>query len=274
MRCPFAEWHPSPNYSYRRIGAHRGVVFHHIVGSIAAAESRFLSSSGGASAHFGIGYDGRIVQWVDTDDAAWHACQANYNGWIGFEHESPPAPPYDIPLTPGQIQADARLMVWLHSVHPGIPIKVAGGPWDSGISYHSANPGTCSTAWGQTGCPGVPIINDRQKVVDLALGGTPVPTPALPQEEDMFAVCGPLKGMTGDGVNGNIVLLMAGERCAALFDGTAGYDNVLGIPVPKTWTRFAGHEGVPFHYFGNDAFAAQIMANMRWPATEPPAGTV
>ncbi len=182
MRCPFAEWHPSPNFSRGAIGGHRGVVFHHIVGNIAAAESRFLSSSGGASAHFGIAYDGRIVQWVDTDDAAWHACQANYNGWIGFEHESPSSGDLYPGLTDEQIDADARLMRWLNEAH-GIEIKVADGPWDTGISYHSANPGSCGSAWGLTGCPGDAIIADRARVVALAHGG-PQPLPPLPEPEE------------------------------------------------------------------------------------------
>lgn len=98
----------------------------------------------------------------------------------------------------------------------------------------------------------------------LRHGSGPAPAPPAPNlGDDMHAVCGPLIGMVD-----NVVLLMSGSNCVAEFDGSAGYDDIFGIRVPKTWTRFIGHEGVQFHYFGGDAFAGAIMKNLRWGGQE------
>lgn len=184
---PGVEWHPSPNRSPGAIGWQRGIVFHHIVGSIENAESRFLSPSGGASAHWGVGYDGRIVQWVDTNDASWHACSANRTGWLSIEHQSPSSGDLWVGLTDEQIAADARILRWCNETH-GTPMRVAASWQDTGLSYHSANPGPCSTNWGQTGCPGDAIIADRQRVVDLALGGDTPHPPFVRKARPMLVV--------------------------------------------------------------------------------------
>lgn len=198
LRCPFAEWRPSPNYSPGAIGGHVGWGAHHIVGTLANAESRFMSRAGGASSHFGVGDDGRLVQWVDGDDAAWAMCRGNYTGWLTIEHESPATGDVWRGLTDEQIETDAHLVVWGYRER-GVPVRVAT-EWDSGISYHSANPGPCSTNWGVTGCPGDAIIADRHRIVARALellGGAPAPVPPAPLP-DFDAIAAALAAMRGD----------------------------------------------------------------------------
>jgi hypothetical protein len=71
--CPFAE-HRLISGNHRSDGVVRpvrGWVLHVIVGSLSAADGAFHNPSWGASAHFGVGKDGHIVQWVDTGDRAW-----------------------------------------------------------------------------------------------------------------------------------------------------------------------------------------------------------
>src|SRR5262245_39662148 len=59
----------SPNFTPGRDGHDlvtepRYVVIHTMVGTIASANARFQQASEQASAHYGVGLDGRIVQWV------------------------------------------------------------------------------------------------------------------------------------------------------------------------------------------------------------------
>lgn len=92
-RDPVALWLASPNFWLDREGHDMAiqpayVVIHTMVGTIASANSRFQIPSEGASAHYGVGLDGRLVQWVDEKDAAWHAGNAGINlDSIGIEHE-------------------------------------------------------------------------------------------------------------------------------------------------------------------------------------------
>ena len=83
----------SPNFTPGRDGHDlvtepRYVVIHTMVGTIASANARFQQASEQASAHYGVGLDGRIVQWVREEDAAWHAGNFPVNlDSIGIEHE-------------------------------------------------------------------------------------------------------------------------------------------------------------------------------------------
>jgi N-acetyl-anhydromuramyl-L-alanine amidase AmpD len=80
-----AQWKPSPNFGYPK-GAHgrdgqhiRGIVFHRAEGSLQAACSTFADPAPdgdptrAVSAHIIFGKGGEIVQFVDFNDAAWHA---------------------------------------------------------------------------------------------------------------------------------------------------------------------------------------------------------
>lgn len=166
MRCPFAEWRPVGNFG-GNLNQPLGFVVHHTVGSLDSAESRFNDPSSGASAHFGIGKDGSIRQWVDTGRVAWHACQAN-GRWFGVEHETSAVDVWE-PLNGAQIASSGRLLAWLHQEH-GIPLRVTDSASEGGVAYHSMVPGACSRAWGLTGCPGDAIVQQRYSIVDAALG--------------------------------------------------------------------------------------------------------
>jgi hypothetical protein len=59
-----------------------------MVGTWQSANSRFNIAAQCASAHYGIGYDGTIYQWVDEDKVAYHAGKYAVNqASIGIEHE-------------------------------------------------------------------------------------------------------------------------------------------------------------------------------------------
>jgi N-acetylmuramoyl-L-alanine amidase len=50
----------------------RAAICNHIMqGHIPGSEARFNDKKQEVSAHFGVGYDGRVVQWVSMDNSAW-----------------------------------------------------------------------------------------------------------------------------------------------------------------------------------------------------------
>ena len=66
------------------------VVIHSIVGTIDGANAVFNNDSGNydRSAHYGVGLDGSLVQWVSESATAYHAANYSMNKRsIGIEHE-------------------------------------------------------------------------------------------------------------------------------------------------------------------------------------------
>jgi len=84
---PNAQWRgPVPNQGGLFTAAPRLGVLHIMEGTLAGTDSWFKNPSSQVSAHFGIGKDGTVYQWVDTAFVAWHV--ASDNGFaIGIEHE-------------------------------------------------------------------------------------------------------------------------------------------------------------------------------------------
>lgn len=64
------------------------VILHTMVGTVAGANARFNDCTSKVSAHYGVGYDGSLVHWVDEDWVAYHAGNYTMNQRsIGIEHE-------------------------------------------------------------------------------------------------------------------------------------------------------------------------------------------
>lgn len=127
-RDPSARWLGSPNYWLDRDGHDMAiqpawVVIHTMVGTIASANGRFQNPGEGASAHYGVGYHGDLVQWVDEKDAAWHAGDRLINlDSIGIEHEDMGL--YDDPR-PDALYATSSALVRRICLRYGIPIDRA-----------------------------------------------------------------------------------------------------------------------------------------------------
>lgn len=66
-------WHPSPYHSGRGGFQPEAVVVHIAVGPFGAIRNWFQHPDARASAHYGVGKDGRIDQYVAEERAAWHA---------------------------------------------------------------------------------------------------------------------------------------------------------------------------------------------------------
>jgi hypothetical protein len=67
------------------------IVIHTMVGTVQGAASRFAnygSGNGPASAHYGVGYDGKLYHWLEEYFTAYHAGNYSVNqSSIGIEHE-------------------------------------------------------------------------------------------------------------------------------------------------------------------------------------------
>ena len=113
----------------------RMFVVHIMVGYMAGTDTVFRNPNAQASAHFGVSRGGKVWQWVDTDDIAWHAFDANTYS-IGVEHAGFP----NEPLTDLQVQASGQLYAWAHKQYPAIDLWVNKRIEGSGIAYHEQYP--------------------------------------------------------------------------------------------------------------------------------------
>jgi len=142
-RYPDATFYASPNWSGRGTCGIEGVVMHVTgPGSMAGMASWFKNPSSAVSAHFGIGKNGEVHQYVEVGDSAWHAGILNrpdlsnplVANWvsqginpnrctIGIELllGGPAEPLVDYPAM--KVSLD-RLLAWLHE-QTGVPLDTA-----------------------------------------------------------------------------------------------------------------------------------------------------
>lgn len=91
----------SPNFWSDRKGYKpEAIVIHIMDGTLVGTDSWFANASSQVSAHYGIGKNGEVHQYVDEKAAAWHAGRVDSPAWslikpnvnpnlytIGIEHE-------------------------------------------------------------------------------------------------------------------------------------------------------------------------------------------
>lgn len=150
--------------------SHRLFVMHIQEGTESGTDAWFHNPSAQVSAHFGNPKTGQPDQWVDTNDRAW--AQVDYNNVaISVENEGH----HGDSLTASQLENAAHLLAWAHTMH-GTPLQVTNDPNGSGVIGH----GLLGAAGGNhPDCPGSPILDQRQLVVDMAkiiLGQQPTPS--------------------------------------------------------------------------------------------------
>ena len=173
----------SSNYTLGRLGYKvSGIVIHTMVTSLAGCDTTFANPARGASAHYGIPYNGYndapIHQYVAEGNIAWHCGRfytdaadplANVNT-IGIEHADNGA--YNNPRPDALYECSSQLVREICKRY-GIPIDRAH------IRKHkevSVSPTAC------------PDSLDIDRIVAMAAG--PAPTP-ITEEEDMLYV-GPI----------------------------------------------------------------------------------
>lgn len=111
---------PSPNFWSGRKGYRpEAIVIHIMDGTLAGTDAWFADANSQVSAHFGIGKNGEVHQYVKEEDSAWHAGRIDNPDWkfikpavnpnlytIGIEHEGKP----DDIWTDAMKQASAALI--------------------------------------------------------------------------------------------------------------------------------------------------------------------
>lgn len=138
-------WIGSPNHYQGRNGYDiTHITLHIMVGYLGGTDSVFKNPSTQASAHYGIGADGTIHQYVDESDGSYSdANYASNNSTISIEHEGGMA---GVPCTQACMDASAQLCAdiarrygWTYLWHNGLK----GNVW-----LHREIPGT-----DHYGCP-------------------------------------------------------------------------------------------------------------------------
>ena len=165
-------WIGSPNHYQGRCGyTITHITLHIMVGHLTGTDSVFSRTSSQASAHYGIGADGTIHQYVHETDGSWSdANYASNNSTISIEHEGGMN---GIPCTRACMDASARLCAdiarrqgWKRLWHDGL----IGNVW-----LHREVPGT-----DHAGCPDLaPNGLDVSYVIEKAnqiLGGDDMPS--------------------------------------------------------------------------------------------------
>ena len=155
-------WKESPNHYTGRNGyGVTHITLHIMVGYLAGTDSTFANSASQASAHYGIGADGTIHQYVSERDGSYS--DANYvsnNSTISIEHEGGMS--NGAVCTQACIDASARLCAdiarrygWKKLWHDGLK----GNVW-----LHREIPGTDHAACPDLAPNGLPY----QQVIDKA----------------------------------------------------------------------------------------------------------
>ena len=94
----------SPNFWVGRKGYRpEAVVIHIMDGTLVGTDSWFANHDSQVSAHYGVGKNGEVHQYVQENDTAWHAGRVDAPVWklirpnlnpnlytIGIEHEGRP----------------------------------------------------------------------------------------------------------------------------------------------------------------------------------------
>jgi len=84
------KWVKSPNFSVGRGGLKpEAIVIHIMEGTLAGTDAWFKNTASQVSAHYGIGKNGEIHQYVKESDAAWHAGRKSANAPFHLVQERP-----------------------------------------------------------------------------------------------------------------------------------------------------------------------------------------
>ncbi len=233
-----------PNCTPGAMGNILGVVLHIMEGTLDGSDNWFRNPQAQASAHFGVGKDGRMFQWVDTSDKAWAQAAGNPN-YISIENEGYAG---DL-LTAPQLDAVAQIVAWVSQTH-GTPLHSIDTPGSAGLGWH----GMGGSAWGgHSGCPGDSIKGQRQAILTKAAAmtgdqTTPTPPPRIGEVKPMFdPAIGPIAAAARwPDVPGGVLLLAPNGAVYALF-GAPYYGGANGQ------NYFTGRTAANFNVDANGA---------------------
>jgi len=156
-----AAWRgPTPNTS-GSIADHMYVVVHTADGSFEGTIAWQRNASADVSSHFVVAKDGRIAQMLDTNSKPWTQKAGNPYS-ISIENEGNE----NTPLTPYQVEANARILAKAHQVH-GVPLQLTGKVGTRGLGHHSMG-AESGVDWGHSLCPGSIIKGQKPAILARA----------------------------------------------------------------------------------------------------------
>ncbi|KFF31639.1 N-acetylmuramoyl-L-alanine amidase [Bifidobacterium bombi] len=175
------QWVGSPNHYQGRCGySVTHITLHIMVGRLTGTDSVFAGQASQTSAHYGIGADGTIHQYVSESDGSWSdANEVSNCSTISIEHEGGMA---GVPCTRACMDASAELCAdiarrygWPRLWHDGL---------DGNVWLHREVPGS-----DHAGCPDLaPNGLDVAYVIDKANQLLTGETPVRQEDDDMQAI--------------------------------------------------------------------------------------
>ena len=182
MLYPGAQWRPLGEQTEPLLTRHDIVCLHTMVGSLAGTDTYFHQDGyGGTESHFGVGHDGTVYQWQDTNRQADANLDGNdrvisietadrgpgFSDWSGS----------NVPAwLPAQLEAIAQIVAWACKTYD-IPCALIpdSGKSRRGVGYHrqGIDPWRCSTCerWSASNgkvCPGDRRIAQIPQVIERA----------------------------------------------------------------------------------------------------------
>ncbi len=134
--CPFATIRLLAPPPAQRTIRPTQIVDHTMESTLSATDTRLRRPDVCGRSHFGIGWDGTIVQWLDTTQAAEAAHRADHRadgtGAVSITTEGHTTQTW----SDAQLDALTRLHVWLMRTHPSIARRACRSAGDPGLGHH------------------------------------------------------------------------------------------------------------------------------------------
>jgi N-acetyl-anhydromuramyl-L-alanine amidase AmpD len=125
----WVQWTASPNHSKRRTAEISAIIYHYTAGgSQSDTVKYFQDPASKVSAHYVLGRDGKVVQMVPLNRAAWHAGESKLAGAAGVNSFS-----IGIEICNwGKLtKKDDKFYVWSGAPYRGpAPVRAAGAYWE------------------------------------------------------------------------------------------------------------------------------------------------
>lgn len=163
--CPFAKkMELQPESDQQQAIRPTQLIVHSIVAPWTPERTyEYWRDSTNLESHFGVGYDGSTAQYIGTETRADANAGANRrpDGTGAVSVETASNTTATDAWTDAQIDAIARIAVWLHERH-GMPLKVCTSHSAPGIGYHRMFPQWSTDG---TACPGPARVRQFTEVL-------------------------------------------------------------------------------------------------------------
>jgi hypothetical protein len=175
-RYPGGDWRPLGAQTQPAMRSHDIVCLHTMVGSLTSTDEMFMAAGyGGTESHFGVGHDGKTLQWQDighTADANLDGAQRvlsietadfgpGFDAWNTKDGSQVPA------WTNAQLERLADLMAWLSAVETHAACPASWRCHQDGIPLEAipdSRPGRRGIGWHRQGVESSPAHRPGYRV--------------------------------------------------------------------------------------------------------------